>query len=43
MRHDAPREQFLAVAERLRDRLPDVEVLVVAGVDGIDIYRPEEG
>jgi hypothetical protein len=43
MRHDAPHEQLLAVAERLRDRLPDVEVLVVAGVDGIDIHRPEEG
>lgn len=40
MRHDAPREQVLAVADGLRKRLPDVEVLVLAGADGIDVYRP---
>jgi hypothetical protein len=42
MHRDAPSQQLLAVAERLRDRLPDVEVLVLAGADGIDIYRPGE-
>lgn len=41
MHRDAPREQLLAVAERLRDRLPDVEVLVLAGAEGIEVYRPE--
>ncbi|MBL3669061.1 hypothetical protein JL475_24320 [Streptomyces sp. M2CJ-2] len=42
LRHDAPRAQQLAVADRLRSRIPDVEVLVLAGIDGIDVYRPEE-
>ncbi|MFF8034908.1 hypothetical protein [Streptomyces sp. NPDC016626] len=42
LHHNAPREQVLATADRLRQRLPDVEVLVLAGVDGIDVYRPEE-
>ncbi|MEV5163853.1 hypothetical protein AB0K66_04390 [Streptomyces werraensis] len=41
MRHDAPPVQVLAVAERLRDRLPDVEVIALAA-DGIDVYRPKE-
>lgn len=30
------------IAERLRERMPDVEWLVVSGVDGIDVYRPGE-
>lgn len=33
-------EYCLQVAERLRDRLPGVEVLVIAA-DGIDVYRPD--
>lgn len=35
-------EQALYVAERLREQMPDVEVLVLAGVDGVDVYRPGE-
>ena len=42
MHRDAPRVQLLAVAERIRDRLPDVEVIALAGADGIDVYRPKE-
>ncbi|MFF9215614.1 hypothetical protein [Streptomyces viridosporus] len=42
LRHDAPRAQQLAMADRLRSRLPDIEVLVLAGIDGIDVYRPKE-
>ncbi|MGW6743771.1 hypothetical protein ACWGDX_24135 [Streptomyces sp. NPDC055025] len=38
----APVIQAKAVADRLRERLPDVDVLVIAGTDGIDIYRPTE-
>lgn len=37
------RVQLETVAERLRERLPGVEVLLVAGVDGIDVYRPGTG
>jgi hypothetical protein len=36
-------EQARAVAERLGERLPEVEVLVLAGVDGIDVYREAGG
>jgi hypothetical protein len=42
MPRDTPRVQLEAVAERLRERLPGVEVLLLAGVDGIDVYRPSE-
>jgi hypothetical protein len=42
MPRDTRPEQALHVAERLRERMPDVEVLVLAGVDGIDVYRPED-
>lgn len=42
MHHDVQPDQLLVIAKRLRDRLPDVEVLVIAGADGIDIYRPGE-
>lgn len=37
---DTPAVQLETVAERLRERLPGVEVLLLAGVDGIDVYRP---
>lgn len=39
---DTPAVRLEAIADRLRERLPDVEVLLVAGVDGIDVYRPGE-
>lgn len=42
MPRDIRPEQAMRVAERLRERMPDVEVLVLAGVDGIDVYRPGE-
>ncbi|MEV4033409.1 hypothetical protein [Streptomyces umbrinus] len=42
MPRDLRLEQAMQVAERLRERLPDVEFLVIAGVDGIDVYRPDE-
>lgn len=42
MPRDIRPEQAKRVADRLRERLPDVEVLVLAGVDGIDVYRPGE-
>lgn len=38
MPRDTPRVQL----ERVADRLPGVEVLLLAGVDGIDVYRPGE-
>lgn len=33
--------QLKTVADRLRERLPDVDILLMAGVDGIEVYRPE--
>lgn len=41
MQRDIPRVQLETVADRLRERLPGVEVLLLTGVDGIDVYRPE--
>jgi len=41
MPRDAHRVQLETVSDRLRERLPGVEVLLLAGVDGIDVYRPE--
>lgn len=38
---DTHHVQLKTVADRLRERLPDVEVLLLAGVDGIEVYRPE--
>jgi hypothetical protein len=35
-------EQAERLAEQLRERLPDVEVLLMAGADGIDVYRSGE-
>lgn len=40
MHRDTPREQLLFVGERLRDRLPGVEVLMLPGAEGIEVYRP---
>jgi hypothetical protein len=42
MHGDAPLEHVRTVADRLRDRMPGVQVLVLAGAEGIDVYRPEE-
>ncbi|MET9815317.1 hypothetical protein [Streptomyces sp. NPDC006355] len=39
MPSNAPLVQLEMVANRLRDRLPDVEVLVIAA-EGVDVYRP---
>ncbi|WND33964.1 hypothetical protein RI578_06505 [Streptomyces sp. BB1-1-1] len=39
---DTPPVQLERLADRLRERLPSVEVLLLAGVDGIDVYRPGE-
>ena len=41
MPRDTHRVQLEKVVDRLRERLPGVEVLLMAGVDGIDVYRPE--
>lgn len=41
MHRDTPSEQLLFVAERLRDRLPGVEVLMLPGAEGIEVYRPQ--
>ncbi|MEU0426447.1 hypothetical protein ABZ235_23110 [Streptomyces canus] len=41
MPRDTPCVQLETVADRLRERLPGVEVLLLAGVDGVDVYRPE--
>lgn len=40
MPRDTPAVQLETIADRLRERLPGVEVLLLAGVDGIDVYRP---
>jgi hypothetical protein len=42
MHRDTPREQLLFVAETLRDRLPGVEVLMLPGAEGVEVYRPQE-
>ncbi|GAB2714497.1 hypothetical protein [Streptomyces bullii] len=42
MPRDTPRVQLETVADRLRERLPDVDVVLLAGVDGIDVYRPDD-
>ncbi|MGW6910263.1 hypothetical protein [Streptomyces sp. NPDC054940] len=39
---DTPRVQLERLADLLRERLPGVDVLLLAGVDGIDVYRPGE-
>jgi hypothetical protein len=36
-----PHVQAEVIADQLRERLPGVEVLLLAGVDGIDVYRPD--
>lgn len=41
MPRDTHRVQLETVADRLRERLPGVDVLLLAGVDGVDVYRPE--
>ena len=41
MHRDTSRDQLLFVAERLRDRLPGVEVLMLPGAEGVEVYRPE--
>lgn len=41
MHRDIPLVQAHTVAERLRDRLPDVEVIVLTGADAIAVYRPD--
>jgi len=41
MHRDTPSEQLLFIAERLRDRLPGVEVLMLPGAEGVEVYRPE--
>ncbi|MGP4088539.1 hypothetical protein [Streptomyces sp. KR55] len=40
MPRDTPQVQLETIADRLRERLPGVDVLLLAGVDGIDVYRP---
>ncbi|MFZ4143376.1 hypothetical protein ACOZDZ_21990 [Streptomyces griseoincarnatus] len=40
LRSEVPLIQQQTVAERLRDRLPDVDVLVIAS-EGIHVYRPD--
>ncbi|MEU3899749.1 hypothetical protein [Streptomyces sp. NPDC045251] len=42
MARDVPPPQLERIAERLRERLPGVDVVLLAGVDGIDVYRPDE-
>ncbi|MFF3848035.1 hypothetical protein [Streptomyces sp. NPDC002328] len=37
-----PAVQMERIVDRLRERLPGVEVLLLAGVDGVDVYRPGE-
>ncbi|MFF7899968.1 hypothetical protein ACFZCV_14405 [Streptomyces sp. NPDC007920] len=39
LRSDAPLVQQKTVTDRLRDRLPGVDVLVIAA-EGVDVYRP---
>ncbi|MFD4258226.1 hypothetical protein ACFWR9_11495 [Streptomyces sp. NPDC058534] len=39
---DVPAVQLERLADVLRERLPGVEVLLLAGADGIDVYRPGE-
>jgi hypothetical protein len=39
---DTPQVGLGMIADRLRERLPGVEVLLLAGVDGVDVYRPGE-
>lgn len=46
MQRDLTPGQVRDVAEQLRERMPDVDVCVICGVDGIDVYRagsPVEG
>ncbi|MEW2567648.1 hypothetical protein [Streptomyces sp. NPDC047070] len=41
MHRDTRREQLLFVAERLRDRMPGVDVLMLPGAEGVEVYRPQ--
>ncbi|MEU3255980.1 hypothetical protein [Streptomyces sp. NPDC006997] len=40
LRSDAPAVQQQTVADRLRNRLPNVDVMVIAA-EGIHVYRPD--
>lgn len=42
MPRGTPQVQLETIADRLRERLPGVEVLLLSGVDGIDVYRPDD-
>ncbi|MFE5258249.1 hypothetical protein [Streptomyces coelicoflavus] len=40
---DIPAEQIRRIVDQLKERLPDVaDVLVLAGADGIAVYRPTD-
>ncbi|MEW2635951.1 hypothetical protein AB0903_31015 [Streptomyces sp. NPDC048389] len=42
MPRSATPHQLNTVASQLYDMPPDVEVLMITGAEGIDVYRPEE-
>ncbi|MFI7394025.1 MULTISPECIES: hypothetical protein [Streptomyces] len=40
---DIPAEQIRRIVDQLKERMPDVaDVLVLAGADGIAVYRPND-
>src|SRR3546814_9104268 len=39
---DTTSAQAQELTARLKERLPGVELLLISGVDGIDIYRPDD-
>ncbi|MGW6295640.1 hypothetical protein [Streptomyces sp. NPDC055058] len=39
---DMTPEQVVRLRDALREQLPGVTVVLLAGVDGIDVYRPDE-